>query len=167
MDLVISTPCDWCASYGLFGDFQCGFYPLPCLNCAGTGYGGIIDEATLTKIKQMREMAYETIKAQTQRLDVAAKLFGIGVTVLTSQDPVEQSQLKREQQRLVDRLNNEFTDDYLDVEKQAIQSAWDFAYHQTPETYRSFVAINRDRIVGRSLRDVQLLDLASQQCRNG
>src|SRR3989338_4565179 len=88
--------CSWCNGDGYFGDFCPGFYPLPCSNCTGTGYDGLIEKSASEEMQKIREKAYSAIREITERPDVAANLFGVTIRLSLNKDPREIWKLRAE-----------------------------------------------------------------------
>ena len=159
--------CSWCEGGGYFGDFQTGLYPMPCPNCAGMGLEGLIPQDIKDKVISLRNKAYSRISAQTQRLEIAGQILRAGV--LSSIYALEGNTSKlRESRKLVDdlikRLQN-FPDDYIGAESEAIRETWEQAAILVSDKYKARVEQNKKRIVGKSLREIVAIELQSKHAR--
>lgn len=135
---TMTNKCTWCKGDGYFGDFGPGLYPLPCPHCAGTGLEGVVPENTLKCITDIREELYNLIRSQTERLDIAAKSFEMGIRSGLAGDLEEAEKYEIQRQILIRKLSA-FPIDYLPVEINCLKEGWERAIRLISPPYKVMV----------------------------
>lgn len=156
-----NNKCDACNGDGYFGDFMPGLYPMPCQFCCGTGFTEVIPKNLVKELDDLRNRSYDQIEMVINRPKIAGKIFELTfrIALEVGQCNINFYTELLEEQNLYKKTLAGMPKDYTHIEYAAIKETWDSALNLAPIEYKDLVKKHRDRIVGKSLEDLVIMEV--------